>query len=618
MKRFLRGLTAVLLILVLLVGPAAALTVEQAIELLGENFYYPIPPRAAEAEDVESLFALLGDPYTYYMDEEEYQEFLDSVENTVELVGIGISIQFTAEGILVLEPLAGGSAREAGMLAGDLIVAVDGVSCVPADENHRTLIMGDEGSEVTLTVLRGGETLEFVLVRKPVVIPNTQFEVWGEHIGYIDCSSFGTDTGKLIEDGVAANNELVDHWLVDLRSNTGGYSQSAVDALGVFCGAGYHMYMQDNAGGLYANPCFGDRLTDHPVVVMVDEYTASASEAFTAGVRDYGLGVSVGSRTYGKGTAQGVLNENNYPDYFSGDAMKVTMYRFCSPGGVTNDKVGVIPTLMVSSEMTEPVALALCGSTRSDVENQLMIELVNSLFAVDLEVVEPEVLSALFEALPPQTRLWIYQGDVALDYTVTAAAEKLGVTYQSRWFSDVEDSSFKKAINTLATYGLVQGDENGNFNPKDTLTRGDVCVMLAGALSVDGREGQYFSDVAADDPRAPYVNALTEMGLIQGMGDGTFLPDKAMTQQEYYALLGRVICTLNLSWDYSVEEVLAQQGGKVREMGFLGWAEEGAALMSKAKGLCFSSGEADPTAAILREEAAATLCAVLQAAGVIY
>ena len=111
MKRLGRILIAVFLVFAMLISTASALTVDQALELLEKEYLREIPVQAYEAETLEELFEILGDPYTYYMSQEDYQAFLDYVESTVELVGIGVSIQYTEQGIYVVEALKNGSAR---------------------------------------------------------------------------------------------------------------------------------------------------------------------------------------------------------------------------------------------------------------------------------------------------------------------------------------------------------------------------------------------------------------------------------------------------------------------------------------------------------------------------
>ena len=617
MKRFFRSLTAFILILLLLVSAASALTVEQALNILEQSYYYSIPEQAYEAESLEALFSVLGDPYSYYMTEEDYQDFLNSVEDTVNLVGIGVSIQYTEQGILVTEPLLGSSAYEAGIQSGDIIVAIEGTSCVPGTESHRALILGEEGTEVTVTVLRDGVTRDYVLERRVIMIPNTTVTVRDGHIGYIDCNSFGSDTGLLFIEGVEAYNDSVNRWLVDLRYNSGGYSDAAVNAVGSLAGPGVYLYLRTGSGMLCGSSYSNPASSTHPVVVLVNEYSASASEAFTASIRDAGVGISVGSRTYGKGSAQIILDGTTNPDYFEDDALKVTAYRFYSKDGVTNDKIGVIPDLVVEAEMAEAVAMALCGSGRLDIEDHLLVELGSWVYAIDLRVTPLEVIAALLEALPPSTALWLYEQDMTVDYTVEEVAQRLGITYESRWLEDVGESLFEEFINILATYGLISGDESGNFNPAGTLTRGEACAMVAKALGIKDSGESYFTDVSADDPYAGSINGLAAAGLVKGMGDGTFCPQQLMSRQEYCVLLERVLRNLNYNYQYLDAHVTADDLVLAEKMGFHSWARMSAVVLGNADALFFSDYVVKPAEAVLREEAAAILYGVLMSTGVL-
>lgn len=617
MKRFFRGLCAAILTLVMLVSTASALTVEQALALLEEGYLRDIPADAYEAGSLEELFSLLGDPYTYYMTEEEYQGFLDSVENTVNVVGIGVSIQYTNEGILVVDVLKGGSAEEAGLKPGDLIVEVDGVSCVPANESHQTLITGEEGTWVTIKVIRGGSVITYRLTRRPVVVHNTRFSLVDEHIGYIQCTSFGTETGTLLTEGVEAYNESVDSWLVDVRGNAGGYTQAAVEAVGVFAGAGAHLYLQDGLKDLYYYGYLAPRSTGYPVVVLVDGDTASAAEAFAAGVRDLGLGITIGSRTYGKGVAQIVYDAANCPDYFAGDAVKLTAYRFYSAGGITNDVVGVIPTLLVSDEAAPALAQALCGVPGADREDLLVFHVGGQMLMADLTKLNDDLIGELFEALPPDTYVWLHEEGVDYDVTLAEAVSALGVSYESRWFKDVTDSIFADQINTLATYDILHGDGEGNFYPGETLKRREVCAMLAKALNLSWSGRQIFADVPSDDPDAAYISAMAEMGFVQGRGNGTFCPDQTLTQEECFVILARVARYLNVDFDFAADSITQKELDEAAAQGFHSWSLSGAALLNMVGAIDFAVRELTPAAPILREEAAAGLYEVLTVSGIL-
>ena len=186
MKKCFARFACAVLALALLAAPASALTVPEALELLEERYYFDIPESAYEAGSLDELFQQLGDPYTYYMSREEYEAFLADVEGEVNLVGIGAVIRLTQEGLLVDSVVSGGSAQESGLQTGDLIVAVDGVSCFPAQQGHRELLVGEEGATVEVSVLRNGETKEYTLTRRALHIPNTEFKLLEGGVGYID------------------------------------------------------------------------------------------------------------------------------------------------------------------------------------------------------------------------------------------------------------------------------------------------------------------------------------------------------------------------------------------------------------------------------------------------
>ena len=525
MKKYLSRLLAAALALVLLVVPASALTVDQALELLEELYYYEIPDEAYQAETLDELMSLLEDPYTQYMTAEEYQAFLKLLEGDSNVIGIGVSCRYTPEGILILSTISGGSAREAGLQAGDLIVEIDGQSCVPANEENAGRLTGPEGTQVSVTVLRDGERKGYTLTRRPVVEPNVELSIEGR-VGLLDCNSFGKDTGKEFAKLVKDNDGRVDVWVVDLRGNGGGYTNAAVDMLGALMGPGYHLYFETAAGGVEAVPAYDRQATDKPVIVLTDGGSASASELTSGSLRDSGRGVLVGGRTYGKGVAQIMLDEDalaslpEYDGYFEGDGLKITVYRFYSGGLNSPDKIGVIPTLLVDDEDTAAVALALCGS-QEDAKLCVMPGAVP--YYVDPGT-DGDTLSALLSALPPQALVFYADGGDFQQVSAAEAAQRLGVAYESRWFTDLGDSRYADAVNAMGTYGLLRGDGKGHFTPKSGLTRAELCSMLASVLNVAYRGESRFTDVDQNAWYGPSVNAMAYLGIVDGVGGGKFNP----------------------------------------------------------------------------------------------
>ena len=621
MKKYLSRFIAALLALVLLAAPASALTVDQALELLEDSFYYDIPDGAYEAQTLDELITLLGDPYTQYMTEEQYAAFLDAVEDTVDLVGIGVEITYTEDGFLLKQAFDGGPAQEAGLAPGDLIVAVDGVSCAPATSDHRQLMLGDEGTKVTITVLRSGQTRDYTLTRRAVYIPNTQFTLLEDGVGYVDCNSFGLDTDELFAEGLKEYDSQVDCWLVDLRGNGGGYVDSALEMAAAVDGPGRYLYFEDHNGETSAYACRSSQLTRKPLILLVDGDSASASELFAANVRDSERGILVGSRTYGKGVAQSTLDQSSDPEYFEGDCLKVTTARFYSASGSTTDRVGVIPTLLVEDGYTEAVALALTGGSP---ETSSLCVMANATpFYVDPDTPE-DVLAVLLESLPPQILLF-YNDGVFAPHTPAHTASKMGLSYNSRWFSDVDGSPYAEAINAMGTYELLNGTAPGQFSPKQQLTRAQLCVMLARALNVTATRLDQFSDVDFDAWYADGVNAMAELGLVNGVGGGRFDPEGILTTEEFLTIMGRTARYLNFALDEYGEEVenpgtqlpLGMQLGLApfsdwaySSVAVLAWGLEDA-LYGHGDMLYTSLRDIAPSAPVLREEATAGMYAVL-------
>lgn len=630
MKRIICRLAAAVLALTTLTLSASALSVDEALELLDVYYLRDIPAQAYQAEDLDELFSVLGDPYTYYMTGEQYQSFLTAVDGSADVVGIGVAIQYTSQGILVTEVLKGGGALDAGVLPGDLIVAVDGVSCVPAGEAHRDLMVGEEGTSVTITVLRDGETRDCTITRRLIHIPNTEFDLLDGHIGYVTCASFGEDTGSLFTEYLTQHDSQTDCWIVDLRGNSGGYTTSAVEAAGGFAGPGNYLYLREHNGGVSYYFYTAADLTDHPAIVLLNANSASASEALAADIRDTGTGISVGTRSYGKGVAQIVCDGSTHSGYFDTDALKITAYRFYSTMGNTTDQVGVIPTLLVPDEYAQEIALALCAPSGGAAEGRLRLELAGQTFTLMPDQVSPEALSALFSALPPTARLQLGSGWAEwTDATPAQAAQQWNVSYTSRWFSDVGASPYADEINTLGVYSLIKGTGGKNFTPQKQLTRAQACVMLARVLNLSYSGAQRFSDVPDGVWYSDGINAMAELGLVKGVGGGRFRPDGPLTQQEFFTILGRVARFLNFAIDsYAQEETDSGVLSQLPELAsFASWARPSVAALAWGPQIALGREDASmlhleldaltPSAPVLREEAAACICRMLWATGIL-
>ena len=609
----------------LLATGAQALSVEEAREILQRSYVDRLPRAARDASSLDELFSYTDD-YTYYMTGEEYKDFLAGVEGEERFVGIGAEILYGEEGIEIVSPLKGGGAEKAGLLAGDVIVAIDGESCVPGTAEARERLLGEAGTQVRVTVLRAdGSKKDITVTRALVVQANTSVSAEGG-IGYIDCGSFGSQTGTYFQDGVRRYSSAVRAWIVDLRGNGGGLTSAAVTALGTFAGKGELAYFVDRDGDAIPERYAGADLTDKPVIVLMNNSSASASEIFAGGILGTGAGIVIGERSYGKGVAQIIYDGTNCP-YLTDDAVKLTAYRFYCAGGNTSDRVGVVPTLYIPQGRTTAVAKLLAGEKRAD-GAYLHLVLAGLDFYVDADEAKEEsgAAEALLRALAPDAVL--YWGENGAEERVTSAQarEKLGAPQASLDFNDAASSAYVGEINALAAYRIVFGDK-GAFRPKDTMTRAEVCALLAQALDVYAQGEGHFTDVPKDSWYAPSVNAMASLGLVSGVGGGRFAPNATMTQEEFITVLGRLVEFLNLdARAYLDEHPLAILQPLAQYKDFSPWAIRCADLLTSSVTdedgnavtmYCTDLAHIEPKASILREQAAAALYNALRTTGVL-
>ena len=608
----------------LLATGAQALSVEEAREILQRSYVDRLPRAAQDASSLDELFSYT-DAYTYYMTGEEYEAFLSDVEGEESFVGIGAEITYGETGITIVSVLKGGGAEKAGLASGDVIVAIDGEGCVPGTAEAREKLLGEEGTKVTVTVRRAdGSEKDFTVTRALVVQTNTTISAEGG-VGYIDCDSFGSQTGTYFQDGVRKNNSAVRAWVVDLRGNGGGLTSAAVTALGTFAGKGELAYFVDRDGDAIPERYTGADLTDKPAIVLTDAGSASASEIFAGGILGTGAGIVIGERSYGKGVAQIVYDGTNCP-YLTDDAVKVTAYRFYCAGGNTSDRVGVVPTLYIPQGTASAVAQLLAGEKPTDGSAYLHLVLNGLGFYMDIAEAKQQTpaLEAVLRALAPDAELYLGENGTEERVTSAQVRERCGKAEMSMDFSDASGSAYEKEINTLASYRIVFGDK-GKFRPGDTMTRAEVCALLAQALDAYSSADGYFADVPKGSWYASSVNAMASLGLVSGVGSGKFVPNATMTQEEFITVLGRLVEFLNLDAQaYLDEHPLAILQPLAQYKDFSPWAircvdlltssvtdEDGNAVTM----YCTDLAHIEPKAPILREQAAAALCNALRATG---
>ena len=313
----------------------------------------------------------LGDPYSVYYTQEELDAMLETASGTY--VGIGVTVTQDVETgqITLLNPTEGGPADLAGVKSEDILLEVDGEAVTGQDLNAVvSRIKGEEGTAVTLTVQRGASRLELEAVRATIETQTVSYEMLDGQIGYLYILEFDEVTTAQFTEALAAlENEGMEKLIIDLRDNPGGNVQVVCDILDRILPEGLIVYTEDKYGEREEYWSDADNYLDCPLAVLINENSASASEIFAGAVKDYGAATLVGTRSYGKGVVQSIL------DLGDGTAVKLTVSKYYTPNGNNIDGVGIEPDVEV--EIPEEAYLDYVITFEEDAQLQTAIELLS-------------------------------------------------------------------------------------------------------------------------------------------------------------------------------------------------------------------------------------------------
>ena len=293
----------------------------------------------------------LEDPYSVYYDEEETREMNETTSGEYQGVGFVVSQDKDTEIITVLQVYEDSPAQEAGIKDGDILYKVDGeeLSGLDLTEVVRK-IKGEEGTEVELTVLRGdnAEEVTVTAVRRTIEAQTVSHEMKENGVGYIRISEFDSVTYeqyKTALEDLEANG--MQSLIVDLRSNPGGNLVTVCDILDLMLPEGTIVYTEDKNGEKNEFTSDEENQFTKPLVVMMNGYSASASEIFAGAVQDYGTGQIVGTQSYGKGVVQQIF------DLKDGTSLKLTIAEYFTPNGRNINGEGITPDVEVEYEYDE-------------------------------------------------------------------------------------------------------------------------------------------------------------------------------------------------------------------------------------------------------------------------
>ena len=349
------------------------------IENLIEKYYlYDIDEQKAIDGAISGYVDSLGDEYTEYIPASEMEEYTETIMGN--FVGIGIyMVQNTEKNVIeVLAPIKESPAEKAGILPGDIIKSVNGVQYTGEQMTEASNnIKGEEGSKVKLEILRGEETLNFEIERKkintnPVVSEKIEAQTaqLEGNIGYLEISSFDEGTAEDFKTKFEQlKSEGITSLIIDLRNNGGGIVDEALAIADYIVPKGKDLLITvDKDGNEEIEKSENDPIIDMPIVVLVNENTASASEILAGALKDLDEATIVGTKTYGKGVIQQVLSLR------TGAGLKVTVEEYYTPNRTKINKVGIEPDEVV--ELPETVKNPLLVTKEEDTQLQKAIEIL--------------------------------------------------------------------------------------------------------------------------------------------------------------------------------------------------------------------------------------------------
>jgi carboxyl-terminal processing protease len=311
-------------------------------EYLNRN--YTSDEQAYEA--IREMLEKLDDPYTRFMDPEEFKNM--QIDTSGELTGVGIQLTQDEDSkkLIVISPIEDSPAFDAGVQAQDIVLKIDGQSTEGMDINEAVkLIRGPVGTEVTLTILRGSEEMVVPIKRAKIEIHPVRYSTQNSStgtVGYIRLNTFSANAADEMREAITElEKQNVTGYILDLRSNPGGLLYASIEIARMLMNEGDIVSTVDRRGELDRQKANNRALTDKPMVVLIDGGSASASEILSGALQDNERALLVGSKSFGKGLVQSVRGVGN------GSGLAVTIAKYFTPDGRDINHEGIQPDVKV-------------------------------------------------------------------------------------------------------------------------------------------------------------------------------------------------------------------------------------------------------------------------------
>ncbi len=312
-------------------------------KFIEDHYIYEIDDKKMLESAIKGYFEGLGDQYSEYISKDEMQEYM--ADTTGKYVGIGVYIANDTKNnqIVILSPMKGSPAEEAGLKAGDIITKVDGVEYTGKQLSEASAkLKAEEGTKVKVGILRNGENLEVEVERRTIKVNHIESKVLKNNIGYIEIASF--DEGcydEFVENYNKLKGQNIKSLILDLRNNGGGIVDEAIDMADMFTNKDETLLITTGKKGEKEEitKAKKEKQIDMPIVILTNEGTASASEILTAAIKENNEETTtiVGTKTYGKGVIQSIFT------LVDGSGIKLTTNEYLTPKRNSINKIGINP-----------------------------------------------------------------------------------------------------------------------------------------------------------------------------------------------------------------------------------------------------------------------------------
>ncbi len=311
------------------------------------QYYKDVDEKVLLNAALKGVLSEIEDPYSIYMDEDEYSNLNINLEGSYDGLGISIEKDSATNYMIVRSVFKNSAADKAGLKVDDAILSVNGkdVTGLTTSEFSALVLQGEE-TKYVMSVLRGEETLSITVEKANVVIPSIETEIFernNKKIGYIYISIFAKNTSEQFKEELKKFEKgKIDALIIDVRDNTGGHLTAVEDILSQFFDSSYIIYQLEQDGQRQRIHSDGDETKEYPIALLANQYSASASEVLIGCLKDNLGAIVIGEKTYGKGTVQQLVDLSN------GDQYKITTKKWLTPKGTwVNDTNGIAPDIEV-------------------------------------------------------------------------------------------------------------------------------------------------------------------------------------------------------------------------------------------------------------------------------